>query len=126
MLSPRDCVLKCYQEGRSIGDGFFIAGDQSDMAVEFCHIAISPQADAINLFPKGGCANFGEPSEAHNIGEFPLERNLNDANTRLFGASIKPVQIGNPSTRLHPWLCSLRTRGFRERHRCGVTLLSGN
>ena len=26
---------------------------------------------------------------------------------------------------LHPWQCSLRTRGFRGRHRCGVTLLSG-
>ena len=25
----------------------------------------------------------------------------------------------------HPWACSLRTRGYRGRHRCGVTLLSG-
>ena len=25
----------------------------------------------------------------------------------------------------YPWVCSLRTRGFRSYHKCGVTLLSG-
>ena len=30
-----------------------------------------------------------------------------------------------PNSDHHPWLCSLRSQGFRGRHRCGVTLLSG-
>ena len=29
------------------------------------------------------------------------------------------------TSRHHPWQCSLRFQGFRGRHRCGVTLLSG-
>ena len=46
---------------------------------------------------------------------------------RLEGASIYPTDLNTagPTSALHPWLCSLRTRGFRGRHRCGVTLLSG-
>ena len=48
---------------------------------------------------------------------------------KLVGASVFPVELFKPDDRpltsLHPWACSLRTRGFRGRHRCGVTLLSG-
>ena len=48
---------------------------------------------------------------------------------KLVGASVFPVELHKPDDRgltsLHPWACSLRTRGFRGRHRCGVTLLSG-
>ena len=47
---------------------------------------------------------------------------------RLEGASIYPSDLdytAGPTSALHPWLCSLKTRGFRGRHRCGVTLLSG-
>jgi len=47
---------------------------------------------------------------------------------RLEGASIYPSDLNfvdGPTSAHHPWLCSLRTRGFRGRHRCGVTLLSG-
>ena len=47
---------------------------------------------------------------------------------RLEGASIYPSDLdylSGQTSALHPWLCSLRTRGFRGRHRCGVTLLSG-
>ena len=37
-----------------------------------------------------------------------------------------PVDIDSTITsQHHPWACSLKTRGFRGRHRCGVTLLSG-
>ena len=51
-----------------------------------------------------------------------------DEDNRLEGASIYPSDLNyltGPTSALHPWLCSLRTRGFRGRHRCGVTLLSG-
>ena len=42
------------------------------------------------------------------------------------GASVYPVDFNREqNSQHHPWLCSLRTRGFRGRHRCGVTLLSG-
>ena len=48
---------------------------------------------------------------------------------KLVGASVFPVELFKPDDRpltsLHPWACSLRTKGFRGRHRCGVTLLSG-
>ena len=50
-------------------------------------------------------------------------------NNKLVGASVFPVELFKPDDRpltsLHPWACSLRTKGFRGRHRCGVTLLSG-
>ena len=46
---------------------------------------------------------------------------------RLVGPSVFPVDINTTITsQHHPWACSLRTRGFRGRHRCGVTLLSGD
>merc|ERR1719367_2364764 len=59
-----------------------------------------------------------------------IETNLGIApakNTRLQGATIFPTDSVDSTinSRLHPWQCSLRTRGFRGRHRCGVTLLSG-
>ena len=49
-------------------------------------------------------------------------------NTRLAGATIYPTDLDfrfGETSAYHPWLCSLRTRGFRGRHRCGLTLLSG-
>ena len=52
--------------------------------------------------------------------------NQRDEN-RLTGASIFPTDLGLAiNSQHHPWACSLRTRGYRGRHRCGVTLLWGN
>ena len=54
--------------------------------------------------------------------------NAGDDGDRLEGASIYPSVLDyteGQTSALHPWQCSLRTRGFRGRHRCGVTLLSG-
>ena len=49
-----------------------------------------------------------------------------DYNTKLAGATVFPVDTDRiRNSEHHPWACSLRTRGFRGRHRCGVTLLSG-
>ena len=46
---------------------------------------------------------------------------------RLTGASVFPTDLDlAENSQHHPWACSLRTRGYRGRHRCGVTLLSGN
>ena len=50
---------------------------------------------------------------------------LNDS--RLAGATVFPVDVyGFINSGHHPWACSLKTKGFRGRHKCGVTLLSGN
>merc|ERR1719223_1976247 len=52
--------------------------------------------------------------------------NNNRDDTRLTGASIFPTDLGLAiNSQHHPWACSLRTRGYRGRHRCGVTLLWG-
>ena len=109
------------------------------MAVEFCRLALTQTAIATNLFPNGDCSSFtierlntnpfrgkpGKSFEAQNIigGNYKEVDNLHD-DTRIFGASVFPVD-GVADTGFSPWLCSLRTRGFRGRHRCGVTLLSG-
>ena len=34
-------------------------------------------------------------------------------------------RTGGPNV-TYPWMCSLKTSGYRGRHRCGVTLLSGH
>ena len=47
---------------------------------------------------------------------------------RSSGASAYPsdTQTDNYVTSMyHPWQCSMRLQGFRGRHKCGVTLLSG-
>ena len=52
--------------------------------------------------------------------------NKRDEN-RLTGASVFPTDLDPAeNSQHHPWACSLRMRGYRGRHRCGVTLLSGN
>merc|ERR1719232_2525710 len=46
--------------------------------------------------------------------------------SRLAGATVFPtVLYDNINSKHHPWACSLRRAGFRGRHRCGVTMLSG-
>ena len=55
-------------------------------------------------------------------------KNEGDVAFRLEGASIYPTDLNfteGQTSAHHPWQCSLRTRGYRGRHRCGVTLLSG-
>ena len=56
-------------------------------------------------------------------------RSRKNDDTKLVGPAVFPVGLLKSEDRnissQHPWACSLRTRGFRGRHRCGVTLLSG-
>ena len=45
---------------------------------------------------------------------------------KLGGTTVFPTDVNASISSLHhPWACSLRSKGFRGRHRCGVTLLSG-
>ena len=60
----------------------------------------------------------------------PTSRALQEAAgvdaTKLGGATVFPTDVDASINSLHhPWACSLRSKGFRGRHRCGVTLLSG-
>ena len=56
-------------------------------------------------------------------------RSRKNDDTKLVGPAVFPIGLLKSEDRnissQHPWACSLRTRGFRGRHRCGVTLLSG-
>ena len=48
-------------------------------------------------------------------------------NNKISGATVFASDIdASINSELHPWQCSLRARGFRGRHKCGVTLLSGS
>ena len=129
--------------GQTGNERFFFASDYVDMAMEICRLSISPNAAEVNLYEKD-CTSLvvtlieledttrllnGRKSKDrrnHRIISKPKSRpnaNVNSSDdTRLFGSSIYPVERVPDSI---PWLCSLRTRGFRGRHRCGVTLLSG-
>ena len=81
---------------------------------------------------KHGGVFFGTPYIFRDYGELAKEdiilRTDNKRNNnRLTGASIFPTDLNlAENSQHHPWACSLRTRGYRGRHRCGVTLLSGN
>jgi len=57
----------------------------------------------------------------------PAEKNSKNETNKLIGPSAYLVDIDDTqvTSQHHPWACSLKTRGFRGRHRCGVTLLSG-
>ena len=140
------CSFRCYAAFKTflqgqIGDSrLFFASDYIDMAMELCRISFAPQAIAMNLY-EDDCSSIKQftinkevarpfkrtKAKNHRITNQPkttekkIVNSVNN-NTRLFGSSIYPL------TRVadaNPWLCSLRTRGFRGRHRCGVTLLSG-
>lgn len=70
------------------------------------------------------------PKVLHDANLGVLVRQSQDTSTandsRLTGATIFPVDIiDTTNSGHHPWACSLKTSGFRGRHRCGVTLLSG-
>ena len=114
------------------------------MAMEFCELATLPQAINMNLFPMGDCSTFAllniaanpfrmisdsrsalRNTSYPNFQEHTNSRrrtSLSINSTRVWGASSFPT-LGSPHD--SPWMCSLKTRGFRGKHRCGVTLLSG-
>ena len=55
------------------------------------------------------------------------KRLRNSKSVRLAGATVFPVDTDTDfNSEHHPLAYSLRTRGYRGRHRCGVTLLSGD
>ena len=103
------------------------------MAIEFCRLSFAKDlfpedCTSLNLNRKASRKQLRMLQKANKIHKKSVYQNRhfsNISNVRLFGSSVYPVDLKR-DTRHHPWLCSLRTRGFRGRHRCGVTLLSGN
>ena len=98
------------------------------MAVESCILAeLEP-----SLYPDGNCDQLGVNVRFFNYYLLPpyLSNSLPSTH-RIQGSATGPVSafagnFGNPVPikNRYPWLCSLRTFGYRGFHRCGVTLLS--
>ena len=134
--SQAECIFACFRNARQ-ENGRFVAAQYDDMAIEFCRIAESPQASELNLFPNGDCSTLvlkklirnpfaNKKRKSHRLHKLVKVSPRQQIKTismkplpRVFGSSSYPT--GNT----HPWMCSLKTKGFRGRHRCGVTLLSG-
>ena len=140
---PGENFYQCYREARFPCPGVvkvLIAQNFVDMALEFCELADQQSAIEINLFPGGDCQAVLRKSALQNLMKDETQASLQSrplsyksaydfsarrsikGDTRIFGASTYPTIRNEHST---PWMCSLRTRGYRGRHRCGVTLLSG-
>jgi hypothetical protein len=104
-------------------NGTFLSSTYFHMAVESCIIAIL-QPD---LYPEGNCDKLNVSLQVFN----PLFYKKELYPTKLQGPGTEGVlSYGGPFgldaflKNRHPWLCSLRTVGYRGVHRCGVTLLS--
>jgi len=94
--------------------GWYIrAANPSDLALEFCLLACKGLdfCDPNTQIFEDDCAFLAELID-------DSKKNVNDVKT--FGSS---TTLSN--TTYNPWLCSLKEKGFRGRHRCGVTMLSG-
>ena len=134
---PFGSFLGCYlsykaQQFDNVSYGLFVSSTYFDLAVEACVLAILEPT----FYPEGNCDQLGVnlrifnqmlPSSAYLSNSLP-----GIATTRLQGPGTEDVvdfggQLGLdvPLKNRHPWLCSLRTPGYRGVHRCGVTLLSG-
>jgi len=130
--------LGCYLRFSGF-NGIFISSYYFDLAIESCMLAILEP----DFYQGATCDKLGVNLWIFN----PFIRNINNhtysslSSNRprlggpstdvvatvgaVFGATF--VQLANnvPIKNRHPWLCSLRTPGFRGTHRCSVTLLSG-
>jgi len=121
-LSPAAAEMQLFPKGDcgTLPDFFFILNADN-----------LPLPPLFPSFPRstGGKNPFvGKLSESNQIlrhsSESVQKDDIRKDQEKIFGSSTFPVDV-TPDTKHHPWLCSLRTRGFRGRHRCGVTLLSG-
>jgi hypothetical protein len=99
------------------------------LAAETCILSlVEPKA-----YPAGNCKDLGVNLRIFSPFNPPTYLyNSYLSNSRLQGPATEEVVafagiIGAqvPTKNRHPWLCSLRTPGYRGVHRCGVTLLSG-
>jgi hypothetical protein len=111
-------------------NGIFVSTNYADLAVESCILAILQPS----FYPRGDCAKLGVNLRIFNpYLPPPYLSNSVPSSIKLQGPATQEVAglescidcIDVPSKNRYPWLCSLRTPGFRGIHRCGVTLLSG-
>jgi hypothetical protein len=120
-------------------NGVFMSNYYFDRAIESCILAIlEPE-----LYQGATCDKLGvnlwifNPylNNSPNYTYSSLSRNptrLEGPNTdvvastgAVFGSDFVLLTKNVPNKNRHPWLCSLRTPGYKGTHRCGVTLLSG-
>ena len=108
-------------------NGTFVSQKYFHLAVESCILAILQPA----FYPDGNCDQLGVNLRVFNPLLPPPYLSNSLSTTRLQGpASEGVLAFGGlfgkepPPKNRYPWLCSLRTAGYRGVHRCGVTLLS--
>jgi hypothetical protein len=105
-------------------NGTFLSTTYFHMAIESCIIAIL-QPD---LYPEGNCDQLGVNLTVFNplfyISSLFGTTKLQGPGTEGVLAFGGALGLDIPSKNRHPWLCSLRTSGYRGVHRCGVTILS--
>jgi hypothetical protein len=109
-------------------NGTFLSTTYFHMAIESCIIAILKP----NLYPEGNCDQLGVNlrffngllSPPHLSNSLPVTTKLQGPGSEGVLAFGGPFGLDALLKNRYPWLCSLRTAGYRGVHRCGVTLLS--
>jgi hypothetical protein len=103
--------------------GIFVSRTYFHLAIESCLLALLEPT----LYPSGNCAQLGVNLRVFNL-YLHTPSLFSSLPTRLQGPATEEVVNlvgGLPAKNRNPWLCSLRTPGYRGLHRCGVTMLSG-
>ena len=108
--------------------GTFVSKTYFDLAVESCLLAVLEPS----FYPAGNCTQLGVNLRIFNPYLPPPHLANSSPKSKLQGPATEEVVaflgldgLDIPPKNRHPWLCSLRTPGYRGVHRCGVTLLSG-
>jgi hypothetical protein len=129
--------------------GSFVSTTYFHLAVEACYLArLEP-----SLYPAGNCDQLGVNLRVYSpyltyyppfFGTLDKPKTAKEAENpnNITGELKGPARLQGPATQevvsidgsnsrrtlptinRHPWLCSLRTYGYRGVHRCGVTMLS--
>jgi hypothetical protein len=117
-------IYNYYRINGAVQDYFYLAAESCILAI--LEPGFYPEGNCkeqkINLrvyYPYGNLTSYLYNSYLPNNSK--LSGPATDAVTEFAGGIIKQV----PKINKHPWLCSLRTPGYRGVHKCGVTLLSG-
>jgi hypothetical protein len=129
--------LGCYiYFSQLYGNRFSVLYNDTFMSTTYFHLAVESCILAIlesSLYPEGNCDQQGVILTTFN--PWPDLLNLYNPSTRgttkLQGPGTDGILafqgiygLVPPAKNRYPWLCSLRTTGFKSPHRCGVTLLS--
>jgi hypothetical protein len=132
---PGGSFLSCYINYALLyGDDIFLSNDVVFLSKSYFHLAVESCTLAIlepSLYPEGNCDQQRVNLRVFNpLLDPPFFSSL-PSTTKLQGPGTEGVLgfsgifgLRAPVKNRYPWLCSLRTTGYKSPHRCGVTLLS--